>query len=103
MKPITFSVGARLDLLRDVDWYEERQAGLGERFRTAVERRLRSLHRARLRSLDVEGVTVHFCEVGRPWPYRIVVLELAEAWRVLALAHHRRDPSFWTSRLDDEP
>jgi hypothetical protein len=103
MKPITFSVDARLDLLRDIEWYEERQAGLGERFRKAVERRLRTLPRARLRTLDINGVTVHFCDVGRPWPYRVVILELENEWQVMALAHHRRDPSFWTSRLRHEP
>jgi toxin ParE1/3/4 len=88
---------ARRELLEARDYYDEQRPGYGERFVEAVERELALL-------LDFENI-------GKPlgggvrrrtlsnWPYGIVYIIRGEELLVIAVAHHRRRPGYWRSRL----
>lgn len=93
---------ALAELRADVSWYENRGAGLGERFEFAVD-------------AVVDGV-LDWPESGAVWPgwdgipvvrslrvpsfpYRLVYLVMVDKLTVIALAHDRRRPGYWRERL----
>jgi plasmid stabilization system protein ParE len=83
-------------------WYEGHRTGLGIEFLDAVDaavRQIADLPHAGTRlprvpaTLPVRRVPV------RRFPYHVVYLETPVAIRVLAVAHDRRRPGYWKSRL----
>ena len=83
-------------------WYESRRVGLGVEFFDAVDAALRQIvdfPRAGApvprvpRDLPVRRLAVkHF-------PYHVIYLETSDGLRILAIAHDRRKPGYWKSRL----
>lgn len=86
----------------DIDWYEARGAGLGDRFEVAVD--------------EVAYTVLEWPESGAVWPgwdsipvvrsrrgagfpYRLVYLVQATELVVIALAHQKRKPGYWRDRL----
>ena len=102
MKTVAFHPAARLEIFEGATWYEEKREGLGARFVAAVTMCAEAVpFRAHLRPLpqfSARGVKV--CALSR-WPYRIIVVERPMQFVVLAVAHNRRLPDYWASRLDD--
>lgn len=94
-----FLGGARADLVNAQRWYNAR--GLGQQFHQAfddaVTRIVELPHAAPLwPGLEPLGVRRH---IVRDYPYSIAyIIELA-GWLILAVAHHRRRPKYWLSRL----
>ena len=81
------------------DYYEQRQPGLGHRFRDEVDRHIRwiSAHAelARLRPGGYRRVNL------KVFPYYVAYLLREDAVWVLAIAHGHRKPEFWIrSRLN---
>ena len=83
-------------------WYENRRTGLGLEFFNAVDAAIRQI-------VDFPGVgavvprvpgdlPVRRLAVAR-FPYHVVYLETSEVFRILAVAHDRRRPGYWKSRL----
>ena len=98
MKPVRFVEEAQQEFLDQVSYYEERERGLGERFRQAVEAaaalasahpKLGSPWKFRTRRVFPKGFK--FSVV-----YRIEPTELV----VFAVAHFRRRPTYWRRRRD---
>ena len=90
------------ELTAAAQWYEDRSAGLGERFLDecvgallAIERHPRRFAKARYRtSREVRRKLLdHF-------PYAAVYEVRAEECVVLAVAHARRRPGYWRERLE---
>ena len=83
-------------------WYEGRREGLGIEFFDAVDAAIRQIV-----DLPHIGVPVPRVPRGLPvrrlavtrFPYHVVYLETSEAFRILAIAHDRRRPGYWKSRL----
>lgn len=86
----------------DVSWYEERVAGLGDRFEMSVD--------------EIVDSILEWPESGAVWPgwdsipvvrsrrvagfpYRLVYLVQATELVVVALAHEKRKPGYWRERL----
>jgi len=88
---------ARRELLEARDYYDEQRPGYGERLVEAVEAEF--------------ALLLQFPEIGkkiRPnvrrrtmsrWPYGIVYQIRGEELVIVAIAHHRRRPHYWRSRL----
>ncbi|MFO1269784.1 MAG: type II toxin-antitoxin system RelE/ParE family toxin [Rubrivivax sp.] len=96
MKPVRFLEEAQAEFLAQVSYYEERQMGLGERFRLSVvaATALASAHPKlgspwRLRTRRVFPKGFPFSVV-----YRIEPTELV----VFAIAHFKRRPTYWRRR-----
>lgn len=96
MKPVRFLEEAQDEFLEQVDFYEEREKGLGERFRLAVQAAmtLAATHPTwgspwRLRTRKVFPKDFKFSEVFRVEPEELVVF---------AVAHFRRRPTYWRDR-----
>jgi plasmid stabilization system protein ParE len=93
---IEFHPGA-VEELRDATlYYQAQAAGLGERFLSAVEQ---SLSRVSTfpESFPVVLNNVRQCKVAR-FPYTIIYRLQVNYIQVIALAHTRRKPKYWTSR-----
>jgi hypothetical protein len=87
-------------------WYESKEPGLGERFLAEVESTL-------VRIEGRPGIGARWELEGPPglpevrrlplrrFPF-LVVYAAVPGLMVVAVAHGRRRPGYWTSRLDDE-
>lgn len=96
MRPARFLEEAQVEFLEQIVFYEERQKGLGERFRLAV--------------LAATALASAHPKLGSPWKlrtrrvfpkgfpfsvvYRIERTELV----VFAVAHFKQRPTYWRSR-----
>ena len=96
MKSVRFLGEAQDEFLEQVAFYEDRQKGLGERFRRAVE-------------AAVTLASAH-PKLGSPWKFQtrrvfpkgfefsLVYRVEGDELIVLALAHFRRRPAYWKRR-----
>ena len=96
MKPARFLEEAQDELLEQVAFYEEREKGLGERFRLAVQAAvtLASTHPKlgspwKLRTRRVFPKGFRFSVVYRIEPEELVIF---------AVAHFKRRPTYWRRR-----
>ena len=96
MKPVRFLEEAQDEFLEQIAFYEEREKGLGERFRLSVRAattlaathpKLGSPWKLRTRRVFPKGF--RFAVVYRIEPEEIVVF---------AVAHFRRRPTYWRRR-----
>lgn len=95
---------ALAELRAHVAWYDDRGAGLGDRFEGAVD--------------EIVDAVLEWPESGAIWPgwdsiplvrsrrvagfpYRLVYLIQATELVVLALAHDKRLPGYWRKRVSD--
>ena len=96
MKPVRFLEEAQKEFFDQISYYQERQKGLGDRFRESVEAatvlaaahpKLGSLWKLHTRRVFPKGFP--FSVV-----YRIEPAELV----VFAVAHFKRRPTYWRRR-----
>ena len=93
-----FHPAAEAEHLETIAWYESRGAGLGARYLVEFERVLTHVcehpHRHRLEHLpDIRRVHM------RGFPFTIIYREVDGQVEVLAVAHHRRRPTYWMARV----
>ena len=96
MTPVRFLEEAQDEFLEQISYYEERQKGLGDRFRESVE-------------AAIALASAH-PKLGSPWklrtrrtflrgfPFSVVYRIEAAELVVFAVAHFRRRPSYWRRR-----
>jgi toxin ParE1/3/4 len=88
---------AALDHEEQVNYYEERLAGLGARYHSAtmhaIGRACNTPQRFKVvRSPNIRKVSL------RGFPFSVVYREVDSVVQILAVAHHRRDPEYWARR-----
>jgi len=90
---------AALDLEEQANWYDARVDGLGDRyyadFRAAVAR-ISDAPRS-FRVLMPPGIRVALL---RSFPFSVMFRELGGDLEILAVAAHRRHPSYWLGRAE---
>lgn len=100
---VRFSPEASAELEDAVLWYEERHAGLGLAFLAAVDGAVELVARWPLAGevvekvpgdLDVRRVPV------RRFPHHVAYLVTGDVLHVLAIAHDRRRPAYWSGRIE---
>lgn len=99
MKLVRFHDAARVELLKEVQYYASISPTLGERLATAVE--------------QATLLASEFPETGSPYkygtrrvfprrfPFSVVYVVRESEVYVLALAPFRRKPGYWRGRRDD--
>jgi len=98
-KPIRVEDSAKNELRAIVAWYEDKQPGLGGEFFAEVERTLELIERHPALGASVPRVPA---ERGtrrlplRRFPYTVVYREGAVDIQVVAFAHNRRRPGYWS-------
>ncbi len=84
-------------------WYEQRHAGLGLAFVAAVDRAVESIVRWPQPGEPMDGLApdldVRRVPVSR-FPYYLAYLVSDDEIHVLAIAHDRRRPAYWSRRVD---
>lgn len=100
MKRVVIAPETAGEIEEAASFYESREPGLGKSFLDDLEDALERLPTAVLqrdRVLGAQGILTS--DVGRPWPYRFIVMEASDAIHVLALAHYRRKPGYFRKRM----
>lgn len=100
-RDVQFVSEASVELTDAAQWYEQRRAGLGLAFLAAVDLAVESLLRWPRAAAPVAGLADEF-EVRRVliarFPYHVAYLVTNESVYVLAVAHDRRRPAYWSDR-----
>lgn len=98
MTPVRFLEEAQQDLLEQVAFYEDRQRGLGDRFRESVRASLTVAATNPRSGSPWKRRTRRVFTKGFPFSlvYRVEAMEVV----VLAVAHFKRRPTFWRCRGD---
>ena len=100
-KPVRFGSAADEELVVAATFYEER-AGLGRDFVAAAREAAHHLAALPKSFPLARGVPfqlgVRRCPIRR-FPYALFFVELPDQFRVLAVAHERRRPSYWRRRV----
>lgn len=102
--PVRFSSEAASELGSAAAWYDEQRSGLGEAFIDAVETTLAVLSEWPESGALIGGVVselkIRRVPVAR-FPYQLPYVVLEDHVRVLAVAHDRRRPGYWSSRASE--
>jgi plasmid stabilization system protein ParE len=91
---------AEAEIDEAIGWYEREVRGLGRRFREAVgETLLQAAEHPELGSTVpyVADVDVRR-QIVKKFPYAVVYYETGDEIRVLAVAHGRKRPGYWSGR-----
>lgn len=83
-------------------WYDQRQDGVGDTFAAEVWEQIRGLDRFPNAGTPVHGVggTVVVRQVRlRRFPFLVVYVVSDDVIRVLAVAHEKQQPGYWSDRL----
>jgi plasmid stabilization system protein ParE len=100
-RAVTFGAEASAELSDASRWYEERAAGLGLAFVSAVDATLRSIAAWPQAGAIVDGIPagrdIRRAPIDR-FPYHLAYLVTDDVLVVLAVAHDRRRPAYWTGR-----
>jgi plasmid stabilization system protein ParE len=100
-KPVRIEDAARNELRAVVAWYEDKQRGLGGEFCVEVERVLKLIERHPGLGASVPRVLMELGTRRVPlnrFPYTVVYRETEIEIQIVAFAHNRRKPGYWSSR-----
>lgn len=97
MKNIRFLAAARHELLAEVLYYSESEAGSGAKFASAFEQALTIAAQFPLAGPSGPGETRKV--MVKDFPVSVFYLMENEGIVVVAVAHHSRRPGYWMDRL----
>jgi plasmid stabilization system protein ParE len=93
-----FHPDARVEHLEHVAFYESRQSGLGGRYLSAFESAM-----AQICKTPYRFAVEHPPEIRRRriagFPYNVLYRSVRGEIEILAIAAHKRRPSYWVKRL----
>ncbi len=91
------------ELVEAARWYEQRERGRGELFSHAAFARVEALSSFPDAGVPVQGVRgallARQVRLLR-YPYLVVYVVADDEIRVVAFAHERQQPGYWTDRLE---
>jgi hypothetical protein len=93
---VVFTQASRLELIQAEDWYEGEVAGLGRRFREAVDTVAKRIS-TNARQFPFVFKTVHRALL-RHFPYSLFFVIEDDTAFVIACFHSSRDPARWQRR-----
>ena len=98
MMPLFVQIDARREFREAIAYYELQESGLGKEFGIAVFAAFKEI------ALNPNAFPTHTpkrvrCSTLSRFPYTIFFTVLSEAVWIVAVAHHRRRPSYWKRRL----
>jgi toxin ParE1/3/4 len=102
---VLFEPEASAELADAAHWYDDQHRGLGSAFLAAVEATLVDIDQwpdgsPLMANMPVDLPVRH--AAVRRFPYRVAYLVIDDVIRVLAVAHTKRTPRYWTGRIGDE-
>lgn len=97
MTEVRYLPRARSDVLGAVEFYESRAVGLGAEFLTTLEHVINGILASPHAGSPYESGTRRVV-LGR-FPFSVVYEFTEERLLVVAIAHHRRKPGYWSNDL----
>ena len=98
IQPITFLDAAEVEASEAVDWYEERETGLGIEFRESVEATIFSIQNHPLTFPVVHGSNVRKVKIQR-FPYTVFFAIQTNRILIYSVFHTSRNPMIWQGRI----
>lgn len=95
---VIFSPEARAEFDEAVQYYDQQRRGLGDELRGEIRGVLPRLQRSPL-TFPVERGDIRRLMLTR-FPYKLLYSVESDHVYVIALAHRRRSPGYWTNRLE---
>lgn len=93
---VEFHAAAQAELIAAVEWYAERSEGLAQALTLAVEEAIRRIsERPEAWPMHYEGTRRYL--LAR-FPYSVVYRKEQAKVVIVAVAHAKRHPSYWSSR-----
>lgn len=100
-KKIVFTRHAEHELTAAAAWYEREQDGLGAEFAGEIDEALERIA-AKPSASPLWRDDRRYRKGGvKRFPYILFFVENEEDVRIVAVAHKRREPGYWLTRLDD--
>jgi plasmid stabilization system protein ParE len=99
MNSVIFDPEARSELLVAIKYYEDCQRGLGRRFRLLVESAIQKIVEAPLIYRILKAPFRRY--LIQKFPYSIVYAIEPDHIRIIAVAHNKRKPGYWSNRSQD--
>jgi len=97
MKAITILHEAEKELGEAVEYYESQSPGLGLDFQAEIEASVQAISESPDRwPLRTDGTRRY---LTRRFPYVVVYVRLQEHIWIIAIAHCRRRPHYWSARI----
>jgi plasmid stabilization system protein ParE len=97
-RPVTFLRAAQEEAAEAIDWYEDKEAGLGREFREAVETAVESIQSNPLAFPIVQGSRLRRAITHR-FPYSIIYSVDENGILIVAVFHMSRNPMIWRGRV----
>lgn len=101
MRPVTFHPAAEAEVVEAAQYYEDQSPGLGPALIRAVERAVEQIAAGPEASPKI-GRRVRRKLLHR-FPYSLIFAAYPDRLRIVAVAHHKRRPLYWRSRLAETP
>lgn len=102
-RQVRFTLEASAELEDAARWYEQRHIGLGLAVLAAVDVAIESLVRWPRAGAPIDGLPedldVRRVPVSR-FPYHLAYLVTEDQIHILAIAHDRRRPVYWSGRVE---
>lgn len=102
-QPPRFIPEAAAELEDAAGWYEQEGSGLGIAFLAAIDETIELVARWPDAGTPVSGLPADLPVRRVPiprFPYFVAYLASANAVQILAVAHERRRPAYWSGRVD---
>lgn len=99
-KPVRVEDSARKELRGVIVWYERKQPGLGGEFFAEVEHTVELIRRHPGLGTSVPCVAAEHGTRRLPlrrFPYTVIYREVETEIQIVAFAHERRKPGYWSS------
>jgi len=96
----SFLAPARAELREAKNFYEDRQPGLGEEFSIEVQETIGRILLNPTMWARLSGRSRR-CRLRR-FPYAVIYQLRREEILIVAVAHLRREPTYWRNRIDDD-
>jgi plasmid stabilization system protein ParE len=98
--PLQFHPDARIDALAAYDWYAARSQNAADSFQEELENAGNAIQRSpRLWGEYLFGTRRYLM---KRFPFVVVYHVAADRIEIVAVAHGRRRPGYWKSRLESE-
>jgi plasmid stabilization system protein ParE len=95
--PVDYHPAARLEANEAFDWYLDRSLSAAERFQRELERAQIAIQASPEVWGEYLAGTRHF--LLKRYPYAVVYRVSEDRIEIVAIAHGRRKPGYWTDRL----
>lgn len=102
MKPVVMHALAERELREAYRFYDEAREGLGESFLADFRRTVARIEGFPAAPAPVDDQATRKVRLRR-FPYTIYYVELPKTIWIVAVAHQKRRPRYWSQRIDDPP